>query len=83
MNLITFIVICEVMAATKEPTDKPSYHAVGKEDIVGVDRKMFKSNVWEHFGWHKKRSGPPGLCATGAAHGCPERATIHLICGIT
>ena len=45
------------MAETKESTDKPSYHAAGKEDIVGVDRKMFRSNAWEHFGWHKKAIG--------------------------
>ena len=45
------------MAATKESTDKPSYHAAGKEDIVGVDRKMFRSNAWEHVGWHKKAIG--------------------------
>ena len=53
------ICCCSVMAATKESTDKPSYHAVGKEDIVsaGVDRKMFRSNAWEHFGWHKKAIG--------------------------
>ena len=31
------------------------------------------------LGGTEKRSGPPGLCATGVAHGCPERATIHLI----
>ena len=32
------------------------------------------------LGGTEKRSGPPGLCrAIGAAHGCPERATIHLI----
>ena len=68
------------MAATKELTDKPSYNAVGKEDIVGVDRIMFRSNPWDHFGWYKKAIG---LCTTGAVHGCPERATIHPICGIT
>ena len=78
MNLKT--IHCEVMAASKEPTDKLSYHAVGKENIVGFDRKMFKTNVWEHFEWHRKTIG---LSATSAAHGCPKRAKIHLICGIT
>ena len=55
------------MAATKESTDKPSYHAVGKKDIVGVDRRMFRSNAWEHLGGTKKQSGRPGLCATGVS----------------
>ncbi|KAL5470947.1 hypothetical protein EMCRGX_G029009 [Ephydatia muelleri] len=45
------------MAGSKEATDRPSYHAVGKEDIVAVDRKTFKSDVWEHFGWHRKAIG--------------------------
>ena len=83
MNLKT--IHCEVMAASNKPTDKPSYHAVGKENIVGVDRKMYKSNVLEHFVWHRKTIGSllGCACATGATHGCPERATIHLICGIT
>ena len=42
------------MAGSKEATDRPSYHAVGKEDIVAVDRKTFRSDVWEHFGWYRK-----------------------------
>ena len=45
------------MAGSKEATDRPSYHAVGKEDIVAVDRKTFRSDVWEHFGWHWKAIG--------------------------
>ena len=45
------------MAGSKEATDRPSYHAVGKEDIVAVDRKTFRSDVWEHFGWHRKAIG--------------------------
>ena len=42
------------MAGSKETTDRPSYHAV---DIVAVDRKTFRSDVWEHFGWHRKAIG--------------------------
>eukprot|EP00731_Ephydatia_muelleri_P001200 Em0001g1200a len=45
------------MAGSKEATDRPSYHAVGKEDIVAVDRKTFRSDVWEHYGWHRKAIG--------------------------
>ena len=54
-----------LLHATKESTDKPSYHAVGKENIVGVDRKMFRSNAWEHFGWHRK--------AIGSSLGCVQQ----------
>ena len=50
------------MAGSKEATDRPSYHAVGKEDIVAVDRKTFRSDVWEHFGWYRKA---PGLYQPG------------------
>ena len=45
------------MAGSKEATDRPSYHAVGKEDIVAVDRKTFRSDVWEH--WHLCSFPPP------------------------
>ena len=24
---------------------------------MAVDRKMFRSDVWEHFGWHRKAIG--------------------------
>ena len=58
------------MAAKKELTDKPSYHAVDKEDIVGVDRKMLRSNPWDHFGWHKKAIC---ACTTGAVHAWVSR----------
>ena len=34
------------MVGSKEATDRPSCHAVGKEDIVAVDRKTFRSDVW-------------------------------------
>ena len=54
--LISIIIFVEV-TRYGEATDRPSYHAVGKEDIVAVDRKTFRSDVWEHFGWHRKAIG--------------------------
>ena len=57
------------MAATKESTDKPSYQAVGKEDIVGVDRKIFRSNVWGHFGLHNKAIGSSWVVCMGVQKG--------------
>ena len=49
--------LCCGYAGSKEATDRPSYHAVGKEDIVAVDRKTFRSDVWEHNEWYRKAIG--------------------------
>ena len=57
INFKSSLLRLRVMAGSKEATDRPSYHAVGKEDIVAVDRKTFRSDVWEHFGWHRKAIG--------------------------
>ena len=44
MNYFLYLLQFTVMAATKEP--KPSYHAVGKKEIVGVDRKCLGGTFW-------------------------------------
>ena len=44
---------------------------------MGVDRKMFKSNVWEHFEWNRKTIGSSWVVCYRCCAWCPERATIH------
>ena len=71
------------MAGSKEATDRPSYHAVGNKDIVAVDRKTFRSDVWEHFGWHRKAIWSSWVVCNRCCAGFPERATTRLTCNIT
>jgi hypothetical protein len=69
------------MAGSKEATHRPSYHAVGKEDILWpLTAKRFGVTCGNILGGTGKRLGPPGLYATGAVHGCP---TTRLTCDIT
>ena len=35
---------------------KPALVAT-KDEFVCVDRKVYKSSVWQYFGWHKKAIG--------------------------
>ena len=76
------------MAGSKEATDRPSYHAVGKEDIVAVDRKTFRSNVHVGTFWVAQESDwvllgcmqhpLPSCCQTGKE--VPINSSLHCTC---
>ena len=45
------------MATTKDNVSQKPTLLATKDDFMRVDRKVFKSTVWEYFGWHKKAIG--------------------------
>ena len=45
------------MATTKDNVSQKPTLLATEDDFMRVDCKVFKSTVWEYFGWHKKAIG--------------------------
>ena len=53
--IISYSLLWWLIMATKVNA-KPALVAT-KDEFVCVDRKVYKSSVWQYFGWHKKAIG--------------------------
>ena len=53
--IISYSLLWWLIMATKVSA-KPALVAT-KDEFVCVDRKVYKSSVWQYFGWHKKAIG--------------------------